>query len=142
MVKLFNKIISTSRNYFSAPINGKKFIPGIAWFFLLLILLCLPGEDLPLIPGWMNFIQVDKLAHIFFFAVLIILFLAPVLCSEKSKGKKQGYQVIILIATILWGFVSEFIQEQFAEGRFFDIYDFTADTIGAVTGYFFAQHFY
>jgi hypothetical protein len=34
-------------NDIKAPLRGQmhRFIPGIAWFFVILVLICLPGED-------------------------------------------------------------------------------------------------
>ena len=59
----------------------KNFIPGIAWFFVILILICLPGEDIPSPSGWWNWINLihfDKLVHMGIFAVLTVLFILPI----------------------------------------------------------------
>ena len=44
-------------------INIVKFLPGIAWFLFVLVLICLPGEDVPEQPGWLNIPEFDKLVH-------------------------------------------------------------------------------
>jgi hypothetical protein len=44
-------------------ISFKKFLPGIAWFFVVLILICLPGKDIPKI-GWLTGIDIDKVIHV------------------------------------------------------------------------------
>ena len=111
-------------------ISVKKFIPGIAWFFLVLILICLPGDDLPKTDDWMSAIYFDKWVHAGLFAVLTFLFMMPVCKSNLSKKDKWNLIFKIALAACVWGITTEFIQKYFIAGRAFDIWDWVADGAG------------
>ena len=40
-----------------------RFLPGIAWFFIVLVLTCLPGDNLPKVDNWFNKLYLDKLEY-------------------------------------------------------------------------------
>ena len=119
-------------------IPTKKFIPGIAWFFILLFLMCLPGSDVPSV-GWLDKIYFDKWVHIGVFALLVTLFCWPFYRSNYSSQQRIQLFLKIAIAASVWGIATEFIQKFFVPGRDFDIYDWISDTIGAVIGYWFCK---
>src|SRR5882757_5418398 len=105
----------------SSGLAGKKFIPGIAWFFLVTLLLCLPGSDIPTPENWMNKIYIDKWVHVGLFSVLAFLFMRPVFKSSWEPREKWHYCIKIAIAVSLWGITSEVIQKFFIPGRSFDL---------------------
>ncbi|HMK03529.1 MAG TPA: VanZ family protein [Ferruginibacter sp.] len=116
--------------YAGSPII--KFIPGIAWFFLVLTLCCIPGFDLPKVDNWLIEINFDKLVHVGLFAVLAYLFMYP-LVKMNLSGKERWYYIIkITIATIVWGFTVELIQKFFIPGRSFTLGDCIADGLGGI----------
>lgn len=110
----------------------KKFIPGIAWFFLVLILCCIPGYDLPEVDSWMIDIDYDKIIHVILFAILAYLFMNPIVRSGLSTKEKWNWLVKITIATIIWGITVEFIQKFFIPGRSFALTDWLADGLGGI----------
>ena len=65
-------------------ISFKKFIPGIAWFFIVLVLICLPGKEIPKV-GWLININFDKAVHVGVFGLLTILFCRPFYKSSFNK---------------------------------------------------------
>ena len=119
-------------------ISFKKFMPGIAWFFIILILTCLPGSDLPKI-GWLNKIYFDKWVHIGMFALLAFLFSYPFFKSNLSVVKKISYFLWIAIVASLWGLAIEFIQKYFVAGRSFDLLDWAADSGGALVAFLYCR---
>ncbi len=56
-------------------ISFKKFIPGIAWFFIVLVLMVLPGNELPE-TDWLNINYFDKIMHAVVFAFLVFFYSA------------------------------------------------------------------
>jgi VanZ family protein len=120
-------------------IRGRKFIPGIAWFFLVLVLLCLPGSDLPKVDDWLGKIYFDKWVHTGLFSILAFLFMLPFLRSALPLKQKWAYVIKIAIATSLWGLTSEFIQKFFVPGRSFDLLDWSADSLGALLALVFSR---
>ena len=126
----------------SSGLAGKKFIPGIAWFFLVTFLLCLPGSDIPTVGGWANEIYFDKWVHIGLFTVLAFLFMRPAVRSSWATKQKWHYCIKIAIAASLWGITSEVIQKYFIPGRTFDLFDWAADSLGALIALLFCKKQY
>jgi hypothetical protein len=120
----------------------KKYIPGIAWFFFVLILLCLPGRDLPKTDDFFDKIFFDKWVHAGLFSVLAYLFMKPLGASDKDDKEKLYYFVRIAIAVVVWGLATEFIQKYFAILRSFDLLDWAADSFGVLVAFLFCKKVY
>lgn len=115
----------------------KKFYPGIAWFFLTLILICIPGYDLPDVDEWLIEINFDKLIHVALFGALAFLFMLPVSRSALSKKEKQNWFTRVALAVIIWGITTEFIQKFFIPRRSFTLGDWAADALGGALALFY-----
>lgn len=116
----------------------KQFIPGIAWFFVILILISMPGEDIPQPRGWwewVNLIHIDKIVHMGIFAVQVFLFNIAFARSAWSRRQKAIAFLYVLAIGIAWGLGTELIQRYFIESRTFDLVDWTADSIGCLLGF-------
>ncbi|MEO6188714.1 MAG: VanZ family protein [Ginsengibacter sp.] len=111
-----------------------NFLPGIAWFFVIIFLTCLPGKDLPKI-GWLEDIFFDKWVHIGLFGLLTFLFSYPIFKTEWTVKSKLSYFLLITILSSFWGLGIEFIQEYYVPGRSFDLLDWAADTVGALIAF-------
>ena len=113
----------------------KKFLPGIAWFFIVAVLVFMPGDDVPS-TGWLQGYNIDKLVHIGMFGGLTFLFSLPYLNTQFSFTKKRNAFILISILFIAWGLGVEFIQKYYADHRSFDLYDWAADTAGVMIAFF------
>jgi VanZ family protein len=111
-------------------INFKKFLPGIAWFFVVLILLCIPSRGLPKANTLFSYIYLDKWVHAGLFGVLSFLWMHPIVKSGLNKTKKRITITIIAIISSLWGLATEYIQKYYIPGREFDWLDWAADSAG------------
>jgi VanZ family protein len=110
----------------------KKFLPGIAWFFVVAILTLMPGSDVPEI-GWMDAIpNFDKIVHAGLFGGLAFLFCLPYIKSPFSSQQKKNHFIRITLAVIIWGITVEFLQKYFIPGRDFELLDWAADSVGAL----------
>jgi len=134
--------MSVQNNSSFKAIGIKKFIPGIAWFFVVLTLVCIPGEDLPKADSWMIEINYDKLIHVGIFGVLAFLFMRPIAISSFSKKQKINYFIKIAIATIVWGYTTEVIQKFYIPGRSYDLTDWLADSLGGVLAFIFCRWYF
>ena len=119
-------------------LSFKKFIPGIAWFFVVLVLICLPGKDIPKI-GWLTSINFDKAVHVGVFGLLTVLFCWPLYKSDVKTNDRINYFIKIAIATSLWGLATEFIQKFWIPSRSFDLFDWAADSLGALLAWWFCR---
>jgi len=115
----------------------KKFIPGIAWFFLTVIAISIPGYDLPRVGEWFEQIDFDKLIHTGLFGTLAFLFMYPVAIAERPKKEKWNWFIKIALCTMIWGLTTELIQKYFIPGRSYDLVDFMADSLGAIIAFVF-----
>jgi VanZ family protein len=115
-----------------------KFIPGIAWFFIILVLICLPNNEIPKI-GWLTNINFDKAVHVGIFGVLTVLFCWPFYNSSLPNKERLHYFIKIAIATSIWGLATEFIQQFFVPGRSFDLLDWAANSLGALIAFWFCK---
>ena len=113
----------------------KRFIPGIAWFFLVLFLICLPGSDIPPVEDWLDAIYFDKWVHTGLFAGLTFLFIYPVSKLNLSNSFKKNSAIKIAIAACIWGLTTEFIQRFFIPSRSFDLFDWAADSFGILMAF-------
>jgi hypothetical protein len=116
-------------------IGIRKFIPGIAWFFVVLILVCTPGPDLPDVGDWFGEISFDKVIHCGIFGLLALLFMWPVGKSANEKKIKTGWFLKVALATSVFGFMTELLQKFFIEGRSYSLLDCAADILGAFAAF-------
>ncbi|MEO5647095.1 MAG: VanZ family protein [Chitinophagaceae bacterium] len=111
----------------------KKFwisiIPGIAWFFILLYLMCLPGQELPN-NDWLDKIHFDKIAHFCSFALLTFLLFYPFLKPGFPKINPRHALSWIVWLMISWGIITEIVQYLFVPNRSFDLWDWVFDSLG------------
>jgi VanZ family protein len=112
-------------------ISIKKFMPGVAWFIIVLALTCLPGKDVPKI-SWLDIIYFDKWVHMGLFGGLTFLFCWPFYKSSFSEKQRIYYFIKIALAVSIWGLTIEFIQRFYIPGRSFDLLDWAADSFGAL----------
>ncbi len=113
----------------------KRFLPGIAWFFIIAVLTLIPGSDLPEV-GWLDKIKnFDKLVHAGLFGGLTFLLCWPYFKSPLSFHKKINYFIRIALAASVWGLTVEFLQKYFIPGRDFELLDWAADSVGVLISF-------
>lgn len=122
-------------------ISFKKFIPGIAWFFVVLILIWMPGNDIPK-SEFLFKIDFDKFVHAGIFGLLAVLFCWPFYKIAIPRKKKIHYFIIIALLTSVFGYGTELIQKYWAEGRSYDLMDWLADSTGALGAYIFCSRYF
>ena len=118
----------------------KKYIPGIIWLLFVLILIWIPGKDLPH-SEFLFEINFDKLVHAGIFGLLGILFCWPVYNTNITRNKKIIYFIIVALLTSAFGYATELIQKYWAQGRSYDLMDWLADSAGALGAYIFCRLF-
>ena len=110
-----------------------SFLPGIALFILIYILLTLPGNDFPK-NQFLELIHFDKWVHTGLFASLVFLFCYPLLALYSYKN---FFYFIVVVSAIAYGIAMEYVQKYFTVDRSFDVTDMIADAAGAFLGYLF-----
>ena len=117
----------------------KMFIPGIVWFFLILVLMCLPSADIPDLGSWFDKMYFEKWGHCGMFRVLTFSFIYPVTKLTLNQKVKRKTALKIAIGACLWGLTTEFIQKFLISERSFDLLDWAADSLGVIIVYIFCR---
>ncbi|HSU49442.1 MAG TPA: VanZ family protein [Segetibacter sp.] len=110
-----------------------SFLPAIFWFIISVVLLALPGNDLPH-SDLFNIPFFDKYIHTIMFFVLTVLFCYPFILYNTSGKIIKSWFFKITISAIVYGIIMEFVQKYLVYGRSFDVIDIVFDAIGSVAG--------
>ena len=113
-------------------IKYRKFLPGIAWFFIVDVLTLMPGRDVPQVDFLDGIPQFDKLVHAGLFGGLVFFFCLPLINYPLSHRQKIYHFIRIALAAIVWGITVEFLQKYYIPGRDFDLLDWAADSAGVL----------
>jgi len=100
---------------------------AIGWLILISILFFLPGSALPK-ENWFDKIYIDKWVHVGLFAVLIFLW------RSSFNWDINSYNLLLLLAAVLYGFLVEVVQLNWIPNRSFDMYDVLSDASGSIVG--------
>ena len=109
----------------------KRFLPGIAWFFIVGLLTLLPGDDIPKSDWLGSIVGFDKFVHASLFGALTFLFCLTYFKAPFSYRKKLNLFIRIAMAASVWGLTVEFLQKYYIPGRDFELLDWAADSLGA-----------
>ena len=104
----------------------------ILWFFLILVLVMLPGRQLPKLGE--TLFSIDKVVHTFLFAVLALLMVVGFLKQSTYPILRNNAIRSALILSVAYATSIEIIQF-LADGRTFDFYDAVANVSGCIVGY-------
>jgi len=104
----------------------------LLYFYLIIIFVqsSIPGNNFP--PLGFDF--ADKLIHFTIFAILMLLFFISLKNQFKYVKLQKYAPEFALLFTVLYG-ISDEIHQKFTPGRFPDIYDVLANSIGALFVY-------
>ncbi|MGI8637169.1 MAG: VanZ family protein [Segetibacter sp.] len=118
-----------------------SFLPAIAWFIISVVLLALPGNDLPQ-SDFFNIPFFDKYIHTIMFFVLTVLFCYPFIFYRKSPAVIKSWFLKITMCAVIYGITMEFVQKYLVYGRSFDVIDIVFDTIGSVAGLILVKRYF
>jgi VanZ family protein len=126
----------TKRISDNSPSFFKAYWAALIWAAFILLLIGLPGKDLPNIDFWAINIE-DKIAHMIVFGILTFL----VVWGRWRIAENLSRRALIYIALlgIFYGGLTEFLQGVAFPSRFASLSDFLADGIGSCLGTVFAS---
>lgn len=99
----------------------------------MLVLFFLPSDKLPEIDFWELNLE-DKVAHMGVFAVLSGLMVWGEQRRQATAQLGLSVKVIVAALAIVFGLLTEIVQDQFIPSRYGSISDIIADAIGAILG--------
>ncbi len=119
----------------------RSFFPGITWFLISVVLLALPGNDLPH-SAFFNIPFFDKYVHFTMFFMLTALFCYPFFSWQAAKSEVKRWFVKIAVYVVLYGIAMEFVQKYWVVGRSFDLADILFDALGSFAGLIAVNYYY
>jgi VanZ family protein len=97
---------------------------AILWTLLIFFLCFIPGKDLP----HLNIPLVDKWTHMVLFGVFTILW------HNTVRSNSIGLKLILFIAATFLGWLVEYVQGHYVQGRSQDNMDTLVDAVGGLIG--------
>lgn len=114
-----------------------SYFPAIAWTFISIILLVLPGTAFPK-ENWFGKIWLDKWIHIGMFAILVTLWSWAMLKKTSDGNRLRNLFIGISLVSLAFGIGMEFVQKYFIPNRSFDVGDIIADGVGCTLGFIYS----
>jgi VanZ family protein len=111
----------------------RYFFPASIWGIFILAAVLVPGNFIPHIHTFSEWLQWDKITHLVLFGVFSIFLLRGFARGYLFVIPKKYYLVTLGIS-IIYGGCTEYLQYILDIGRDGNIYDFYANTLGAISG--------
>ncbi len=99
---------------------------ALGWTLLIFVLFMMPSSGVPKLR--LPLPHADKFVHLGFFALLCFLWMAA------NPTRDKGYARLLLITSLFFGWMVEYLQGHFAQGRSQDYFDLIADVLGSALG--------
>lgn len=114
----------------------KDFYPGLSVAAIIMVLMGVPGNRIPEVVSFWDWLEPDKIVHLIVFAILSL----SMLWGYREKIKypaanlnKKAFSLTLLLS-ISYGGLTELLQKYIFINRYCSVYDFIADAIGCVLG--------
>ena len=107
----------------------------MVWAVIVLLLTGLPGSVFPEIHSFWDWLSPDKLVHLFIFGIFSFLILWGYRAQYFERKNRYLLASIAVIVSALYGLITEILQRYVFIGRSGNVYDFLADTVGALIGW-------
>ncbi len=112
----------------------KNFWPVILWAFLVIVFSAIPGDYIPKIKSFRDWLSPDKVAHLIFYGTLMYLLLMGFIRQYGTREMRFSIIIVSFFIGIVFGALIEGLQFFVFVGRSGNIYDFVANVIGCLLG--------
>ena len=116
--------------------------PAILWALFILIVTGIPGNQIPKIPTFLEWLSPDKFVHVVIFGILSYLILYINRKQNLKSNDRFNIVVNVVLISAAYGLITELFQYYVFIGRNGNVFDFFANAIGAFLGgmAYFLQH--
>ncbi len=111
----------------------KQFFLSFGWGIIILILIIIPGDFIPHVHTFSEWLQWDKITHLILFGTFSFTILIGFSKYHPSVIRKKHY-LFAFIISVLYGGLTECLQYVLDMGRDGNVYDFYANIVGAFLG--------
>lgn len=109
-----------------SPYKNKARWMAIGWTLLIFILFMMPSSGIPRVR--LPLPHADKIIHLGFFALFCFFWMAA------NPTRDRGYAWVLLLTSLYFGWIVEYLQGHWARGRSQDYFDLLADILGSGLG--------
>ncbi len=113
----------------------KKLWPALVWALIILVLTGMPGKYIPEVKTFWDWLSYDKLVHLFMFGTFSFLLLNGLREHYFNSRYRLYYVAGFVILSMAYGLLTEVLQAHVFVGRDGNVYDFLADSVGAILGW-------
>jgi hypothetical protein len=118
------------RSFFQ-KLCSRKALPVI-WTLLTIVLLCLPGSDIPGGPTMFEIPYFDKYVHVILFGGITLFWGGYYAFRLQATPAWRKVVLWMAVLSAVLGIVLEFVQLYWIPDRSFDVFDIMADSTGAL----------
>ena len=108
--------------------------PGLAWMFLVLILSGFPGNYIPQVTSFWDWLGPDKIVHLVMYSVMVCLLIPGLKRQSKFLWLSRHAVFAGMGIGIVFGFFMEVLQKYLFIGRSGNLYDVVANILGCLLG--------
>ena len=109
--------------------------PGLLWSVIILILSGIPGNYIPHIISFSEWLGPDKILHVLIYGVLVFLLIRGFRGQYTSKWLNEHAIETAIVIGIIFGLLTEILQMFVFSGRSGNVYDWLADIAGCFIGW-------
>lgn len=112
----------------------RPLLPGLVWTLFIAVLTLVPGNYVPRITSFLDWLSPDKLVHFALFGTYAYLLAKGFRKQTTSAFLKQNPVIFSIIIGIVFAIFTEVMQKFVIPGRNGNVYDFLADVLGIFLG--------
>ncbi len=113
----------------------KPLLPGMVWTMVIALLTLLPGNYIPRVITFLDWLGPDKVVHLALFATFSVLFMEGFRRQSKVLLLSKNTVLASLLLGMVFAIFTEAMQYFVIPGRNGNIYDLLADILGLGIGY-------
>ena len=113
----------------------RRLWPAFIWALFILVVTGTPGEYIPSVITFWDWLKPDKVVHVFVFGMLSFLILQGLLPQYLESSNRYKIVTVVLVLSLAYGLLTEVLQAFVFVGRDGNAFDFYADSIGAFAGW-------
>ncbi len=109
--------------------------PVFLWALIILILSGIPGDSIPEVPTFLEWLKPDKIVHIVLFGTFSLLILRALIRQYETRWRRFNYVLLAIMIGTIFGLMNEALQKYIFINRSGNWLDAAADFIGCLTGW-------
>lgn len=113
----------------------KRLWPSLSWAILILILVGFPGEYIPKVTSFWDWLSPDKFVHTIIFGVQAYLLLHGFNVKFITGKRRSNLMLVLFVISVAFAALTELLQIYVFVGRFGNLFDFLADVSGVILGF-------